>query len=445
MSDARRTRGLSQHFLLTLRLNFRNGRALLYGYAMPVLFLLAFGGLFRGDTPALLHEMGQLLTITILGGACFGLPTALVAEREKGIWRRYRLLPVSAASLVVVTLAARIVIVASAAILQVVLARLIYGTPLPAHPVAAAVAFTVVTLAFLGLGLLITSLADDVPAVQALGQCVFLPMIILGGVGVPLIALPAWAQRFSGFMPGRYAVDVLQRSFSAPRGLHGAGFSFIALVVIGVSAAIVGARLFRWDVSPRLNGRPRAVTALALAAWAAVGVAALSTGRLEPVSSRAGYTEITEANIAAIAYDDVPSDGELVTRLAPPFSPGTMPARVRGLQASLKTWPPARTGDVVEDAMHLLSIAAVADHGADVHEAEIARMIFDELQTRYGHARLRQVLAWIILHPDDPSVVTEAPELDLRRRQPTDEMVRERCVLYAKKFLGRITGAISAP
>src|SRR5512135_387407 len=112
-------KGLTGHALLTLRLNFRSTQALVYGYLVPVFFLLAFGSVFRADTPPLLGQLGQLLTITILGGACFGLPTGLVAERERGVWRRYRLLPVPTGRLVAVVLVARLVIIALAVLLQI--------------------------------------------------------------------------------------------------------------------------------------------------------------------------------------------------------------------------------------------------------------------------------------------------------------------------------------
>src|SRR2546421_11506227 len=85
--------GLLNHPWLTFKLNFRNPLAIIYGYVVPGVFLLAFGAFFRSDKPPLIHEMGQLLTVTVLGGACFGMPTAMVAERERGVWRRYRLLP----------------------------------------------------------------------------------------------------------------------------------------------------------------------------------------------------------------------------------------------------------------------------------------------------------------------------------------------------------------
>ena len=214
--------------------------------------------------------MGQILTITILGGACFGLPTALVAEREQGIWRRYRLLPVPTPWLVLSAMTARVLIVASAVLIQIALARAVYGTPFPAHPGAAALAFLFVTAAFLGIGLLIAALADNVPAVQALGQCIFLPMIMIGGVGVPLTALPVWAQRIAGFMPGRYAVEILQPCFDAPNGLRLffsalpalSGWALTLLIVttgaIGAAAAFAGlfAAQYMWDHKSARTGAP---------------------------------------------------------------------------------------------------------------------------------------------------------------------------------------------
>src|ERR1017187_4670490 len=176
--------GLSRHFLLCLGFNFRSTQAIVYGFLVPVLFLVAFASVFRAETPALYGQMGQILTITILGGACFGMPTSLVSERERGIWRRYRLLPVATGGLVSGVLAARLVIIVSAAAMQVILAHFAYGTPLPANPLQPAAGVAVVSASFLRLGLLVAVLAGGVPAVQAIGQCLFLPMIMIGGVGI---------------------------------------------------------------------------------------------------------------------------------------------------------------------------------------------------------------------------------------------------------------------
>src|SRR5829696_143564 len=84
---------------VTLRLHFRNKMALVYSYLFPTIFLVAFWVLYRNESVPLVRHMGELLTVTALGGACFGLPTSMVSERERGVWRRFRLTPVHTATL----------------------------------------------------------------------------------------------------------------------------------------------------------------------------------------------------------------------------------------------------------------------------------------------------------------------------------------------------------
>src|SRR6188472_703780 len=134
-------KGLVQHLGLSLRLHFRNRMALLYGYLFPLIFLVAFWVLYRHEKIPLLRHMGELLTVSVLGGACFGLPTTMVSERERGVWRRYRLTPLATWSVVASTVVARYFIVLSAGLLQLGVA-FAAGLPWPAHPAGLALAFT---------------------------------------------------------------------------------------------------------------------------------------------------------------------------------------------------------------------------------------------------------------------------------------------------------------
>jgi len=69
--------------------------------------------------------------------------------------------------------------------------------------------------------------------------------------------------------------------------------------------------------------------AAALTSWAAVGAIAWETGRLKPVLAEAGaWTNITEAQIAEIGFDGLPSDNDIVAPLAPPTLD---PAQTKGL------------------------------------------------------------------------------------------------------------------
>jgi hypothetical protein len=269
---------LFHQLAITLRLHARNKMALIYSYLFPTIFLVAFWVLYRFEQVPLVRHVGELLTVTALGGACFGLPTTMVSERERGVWRRYKLTPVSTFTLVAGTVAARYLLLIVAALLQLVLAMGL-GMPPPRHPFELLLAFTVVAFAFIGLGLVIAMMADNVPAVQALGQCIFLPMLIIGGVAVPLASLPEWAQRLSAFFPGRYAVDALQACVTG-NGLGVERFSVLALILIGAAGCLAGAKMFRWDSEQRFSAAPgKAWVGFALAAWVAVGVLSEANGR----------------------------------------------------------------------------------------------------------------------------------------------------------------------
>jgi hypothetical protein len=281
-----------QQLRISLALHFRNRMALIYSYLFPTMFLLSFWVLYRYDRVPLVRHMGELLTVAALGGACFGLPTTMVSERERGVWRRYRQAPVGTGALLASTVAARYLLLLLAGVMQVALAMLL-GMPLPNHPIDLFVAFTFVAFALMGLGMVIATLADNVPAVQALGQCIFLPMLIIGGVAVQLSSLPEWAQHVSAFFPGRYAVEAIQVSVTGA-GLGVMRFSILALLLIGIAGFVAGLRLFRWDAQQRFVQRGgKSWVAVALAAWAAVGLLAESQNRIGPVEIITEYT-VTE-------------------------------------------------------------------------------------------------------------------------------------------------------
>jgi len=436
-------KGILAHLLLTLRLNFRARQALVYGYLVPVFFLLAFGSVFHSSVPPLLHEMGQLVTITILGGACFGMPTAMVSERERGVWRRYRLLPASTAGLILSAMVARYLIILLAVLLQFGLAWCLYRTPFPAQPLSALVAFSAACFAFLGMGLIIAMLAGSVPSVQALGQAIFLPMIMIGGVGVPLRILPPWAQHVAGYLPGRYAVEALDACLlPGGPGLAGSRFALVALVVIGLAACIAGSRMFRWDAGQTLPAGAKPWIAFALAAWAAVGLAAERQTPPAPatfVSPVESWQNITPAQIDGVSFDNLPGDDGLVAPVARSLDdlPAASKTRVAGIRDLLDNWQPAQEGAVVQRVRNLLSAAAVFDVLEDPDEAAVGYVILDSIRRQVPDRDLKKVLTYIIENPSADSVLTRVPALGIRG-EITEAAARERSALYARKLLKRI-------
>jgi ABC-2 type transport system permease protein len=443
---------------IALRLHFRNRMALFYGYLFPLIFLVAFWVLYRHETVPLLRHMGELLTVSVLGGACFGLPTTLVGERERGVWRRYRLSPLPMWAVLAAVVVARGVLLVSAGALQWGVALLV-GMTAPEHPWAVVVAFAAVCFAFIGLGLLIAQLANNVPAVQALGQCIFLPMLIIGGVAVKLASLPEWAQHVSAFFPGRYAVEAIQGAVTG-EGFAEIGFPILALLGMGTAGGLAAAGLFRWDTQQRVDWRRRALWLVPVVlGWLAVGGWAERSGRAlvpptgvvsevltalpqsVPVLPEPVWTKITAADTAALNYQVPPDRGVVAPFAGDNEEPDEYTAQeLETVRRNLYTWRPAFEGDDVQRVRNLLYVAAVPDSVQLPVERHLPPMVLRYLSDMYPQDKLVKILTYIAMHPEDGGVIVNLGDLGLDAAVGDPWTVRERAYFYAIKFTARLTG-----
>ena len=444
---------------VSLKLNFRNRMAILYGYLFPLLFLVGFWSIYRNDPVPLALHVGQFLTVTILGSACFGLPTTIVSERERGVWRRYVLAPVGRWVFVMGTLLSRSVLLLTSALLQLALA-FAFGLPVPAHPLGLLIAFAAASAAFLAIGMVIAMLVDNVPAVQALGQCIFLPMLMIGGVAVPLQSLPQWAQHISAFFPGRYAVEAMQRSATG-NGLAAAGFDLLALLLIAAASTIAAIAMFRWDKAFKPK---RGWLFLALSMWLAVGAIAELRGPVTlqadtrdagpptnyaaaPSAPKPSWQDVTDADIDGVAFSRLPPDEGIispVSRSDEVPDPAIQPALDR-IRDALPHWTPGTVADPVQRARNLLAIAAVPDIlQMEQVERFVPRLVFARLQAVIPPRDLPKILYWIAMHPDDgdDNAIHQLGEFGLPDISGPAKPVRGRIMLYAFKLLGRLSGHI---
>jgi ABC-2 type transport system permease protein len=475
--------GLGEQFAISLRLYFRNRMGMFYGYLFPAIFLLAFWVLYRSEPVPVSRHLGQLLTVTILGGACLGMPTTIVSERERGVWRRYRMTPASTRALIASSVLVRFLILITAGLLQIALAMAI-GMPLPKHPVDLAVAFTVVSFAFLGLGLVIAAMADNVPSVQALGQCIFLPMLIVGGVAVPVSTLPDWAQHIASFFPGRYAVSSLQACVNGI-GLGKSGFDFLALFLIGVTGLLAGGRMFRWEAGQRFSAWRKGWLAAVAAAWVVIGVFTETHGGAlakpvpppppprqiatapeippsaplvstpqapeaasTPVPHARTWKEVTIAEINAnVHWRDLPADTGFYAPISPPGipPPDDLKDQLDELRTDLPLWPLGYVTDPVQRVRNFLYIAAVTDVlRTEILESYVPLVVFDQLEKDIPKDDLVKLLYWVASHPSEGEDVAASrlDQLGLANAPPDISTVRERVSTYALKLLGRLIGKI---
>ena len=149
------------------------------------------------------------------------------------------------------------------------------------------------------------------------------------------------------------------------------------------------------------------------------------------------WRALTDKEIADIHFDDLPSNDGYILPLAANYNDldSTEKTRLDGIQDQLAYWKPGTVNDPVQRVRNLLSVAAIADLVMDPNEAEIARAVFDQIKDAVRDpVERRQVLAWIVLHPTEGSVLTNVSEFGIGKG-PEGSFVRERCTNYARKLL----------
>jgi ABC-2 type transport system permease protein len=226
------------------RLTARRGENLLAMIVIPAValaFVATVGPGGRGpDAP-----LAAALALAIVASGLVNLGIATAYERAYGVLKRLGGAPLGRDGLV----AAKLVVVGLIAIAQVValvaLAFVVLGWRAGASASIVAVLITTLvgaaTFATVGL-LLAGSLRPEATLVVA--NALFLVALLVGGLVVPIEALPEPLASLAGLLP----FGALSAAFDAALGGDGQLLRPLAIVAAwGVAASLATVRLFRWE------------------------------------------------------------------------------------------------------------------------------------------------------------------------------------------------------
>lgn len=141
--------------------------------------------------------LGMTLLIIGLGG--FG--AVLIAERQHGLYRNIKTIDVSPAPFLAGLFASRLVVCYSVAVALVLLSILMFGVSTQVNFVLLAIVITLGCGAFLGLGLMLSTLSPSVSAFNGIVNVVQMPLVVLGGVFFSISVFPDWLQGIANVLP----------------------------------------------------------------------------------------------------------------------------------------------------------------------------------------------------------------------------------------------------
>lgn len=241
----------------------RDRIGLFFSFAFPLVFLLAFGLLFKDQSyegKTFITSAGPgVLCWAVANGSLFWAAYWVVEWRDTGVFRLVRLSPVRVRTL----LGARYALATASGLVQALFFVLVaclpfLGLQLRWTAVIAIIPLLAGIFSFLGIGLLIGLVSKSAGSVTAIGNLVILPMAFLSGTFFPIQESPLWLQNITQAFPLRHMIDSVGPLMTG--GAHPQGVVLQTLALLGFTAVFgaLAVRSFRWDSSePRERLQPK--------------------------------------------------------------------------------------------------------------------------------------------------------------------------------------------
>jgi ABC-2 type transport system permease protein len=174
-------------------------------------------------------------------GCVAAFAISLVTERVAGTFLRLRIAPLTRAQLLAGKGLACFLACAAVAVFLLLIGHLAFRVRLE-NPVGLALALVCSACCFVGMMMLIATLGKTEQGVAGAGWGIMMPLAMIGGGMVPLIAMPAWMLTASDFSPIKWGILAMEgaiwRGFSLTELLK----PCVILLAVGVVCFALGVK-----------------------------------------------------------------------------------------------------------------------------------------------------------------------------------------------------------
>lgn len=199
-------RGIFYIALKDLRAYYFKPPNISWGILFPIAFVLAFAIRNPGDMRALIPG---LLALTVLFGTSSMEAIVIVFERRIGSLERLLLAPLRLSALLAGKMIGGMVFGLTVTLMVLIISMVIFGVG-AINWLLLLLGVVLSASAFSALGAFVSVAVREVFEAQTLANFIRFPMMFLGGVFVPLEAMPLWLRLIARCLPLTYAVEVLR-------------------------------------------------------------------------------------------------------------------------------------------------------------------------------------------------------------------------------------------
>jgi ABC-2 type transport system permease protein len=202
------------------------------GTALPTLLVAEPRVWYNPQLRSTLFLVPGLIAYMAMITAVVSTAVSIVREKERGTIEQIRMAPVEALSFVVGKTIPYFVISLVSALAIILVAMLLFGLPMRGSWLVLLLAVSLFLVGALGLGLLISSIADTQQvAFQVAMLMSFLPTLMLSGFIFPISSMPSALQAVTYVVPARYFLVALRGIVLKGTGVQAVWMELAALAI----------------------------------------------------------------------------------------------------------------------------------------------------------------------------------------------------------------------
>ncbi len=186
-----------------------------------------------------------LLMMIVMMGAMTGIPRAISHEKEIGTFDGILAAPVSEMSIIMGKTIAQTVRGFIQGIIVLIIAILVFGVTVQGNLLLAFALLFLGIFSFIGLGILLTSLANNEETAMIFMTVLQFPMMFLTGVFFPIQQMPWFMQYLSQALPLTYAVSAMRKVMILDAGIQDVLPEVAILIVFGAIMLLIAIPVFR--------------------------------------------------------------------------------------------------------------------------------------------------------------------------------------------------------
>lgn len=233
----------------------RDPSALGFTVFFPVLLLLLFNAIFRGNTTfngvyvrSASYYTASIIAYDIMLVSFSSLLIRVTTNRERGLLKRFRGTPMPSWIYLFSEIARTVVVVALTVALLVTVGAVFYHVHLSVRLLVGLLTYLVVgVICFSAMALALTRVCATSDSASAIGPLASTILAFLSGVFIPVALMPGWMLDLGKVFPLEHLSRGLQSGFLIP-GATGVTWEDLGVMVLwGVLGLTVAVQTFRWE------------------------------------------------------------------------------------------------------------------------------------------------------------------------------------------------------